>query len=73
MVNHFLEHRGVSEEILLDHLSEKFHKFIDVLVEGNKEKIERMTEKNFGEKLIENLESFKKNDITFVRNSNSEV
>ena len=73
MVNHFLEHRGVSHEILLEHLNDKFHKFIEALMDGDKNKIESMTEKNFGEKLIQNLESFSKNDLKFVKNTNSEI
>ena len=35
--------------------------------------ISKMTEKTFGDKLIENHESFSKNDLSFVKNDNDDV
>ena len=35
LVNEFLEHRGVSHEILFEYLEEKFHKFIGALINGD--------------------------------------
>lgn len=66
----FLEHRSISDELLLDHLNEYFFKFIGAICSQDEEKIRAMAEPHFAEKLIKNSQKAKSNDMKFERGSN---
>jgi hypothetical protein len=67
IIKQFLDHRGITPEIMQDHLTDFFFKFIQAMVDQDKEKILKMSERRFGEKLVSNLSKAGKNHMTFER------
>ena len=65
LIDRFLSKRGVTPELMQDHLQDKFHEFIDAMVSQDKDKIAKLAEKRFATKIINNLEKTAKNDLKF--------
>tara|TARA_B110000285_G_C14908070_1_gene506532 strand:- start:381 stop:581 length:201 start_codon:yes stop_codon:yes gene_type:complete len=65
LIDRFLSKRGVTPEIMQDHLQEKFYEFIDAMIQQDKEKINKLAEKRFAKKINENLEKTSKNELKF--------
>lgn len=55
LVNDFFEERGVTHEFVQELLTEFFFDFLKAIEDGDKEKIERMAERRFAARIIENL------------------
>ena len=66
-VREFYEDRGITDEIVLEHLTTKYFEFIDAILAQDEKKIEAMAEKRFATKVIANLSKVKANEMKFTR------
>ena len=67
LVNDFFEQRGVTHEFIQELLTEFFYDFLNAIETQDKAKIERMAEKRFAARLIENLDAVKAAGVKFER------
>lgn len=51
MIDRFMTKRSITNEIMQESLTDKFHDFIEAIVSGDKETINKMSEKSFAEKI----------------------
>lgn len=58
-----------------DILSDKFYQFIDAIETNDTHKIAGMTEKRFGDKIVNNMEKIGKNEFKFeqLKSDNSQM
>lgn len=65
-VAQFLEHRAVTDEILLELLQEKFVTFMQAAVARDEATVSSMAEKTFAEKLVGNFDKIAESKLEFV-------
>ena len=68
-VESFYEKRGINQDLVFDRCQELFHEFISALCQGDQEKIKRITEPKFGEKIAANLSDIKQFKLSFSNSS----
>ena len=67
LVNDFFDERGVTHDFIQELLTEFFFDFLKAIEDGDAAKIEKMAEKKFAARVIENLPKIKTEGLKFER------
>ena len=70
LVDEYLQHQHISEDILVEHFNTMFQEFVQSMIAKKYDKLEKLVEPRFLNKLKSQTETFEKFDLKYASTQN---